>query len=84
MSWQAIEDALRVHVLPGLLQAHREKRLAGRKPTLAALRKEVRSGLAAVGAVNVSTFVQCKPVWPELPDETDPGAEPPLDEPLPT
>jgi hypothetical protein len=67
MTWEGLKDALRMHVLPELQKAHAEKRIAGRKPSLAALAQQARSGLEAVGAVQVSTYVVTKPIRPELP-----------------
>lgn len=77
MSWEALGDALREHVLPGLQQAHAEKRLSGKKPTLAPLLEECRAGLTAVDAVRVSSHTVCKPCSPELPDAQppEPGGE---------
>jgi hypothetical protein len=75
VSWEGLQDALRVHVLPGLQQAHAEHRLAGRKPTLAALAKEARAGLEAVGAVTTTVHTQVKSVRPELPADTGSNGE---------
>jgi hypothetical protein len=79
MTWTGLRDALRTQTLPALQQAHREGRLHGKKPTLAALEKQARTGLEAVGAVQVSTYTATKPVRPELPagdtQPPEPGAE---------
>lgn len=78
MSWESLTDALRVHVLPGLLTAHAEGRLPGKKPTLARLKEEARSGLEAVGAVKVSVHAQVRACVPELPADAqppEPGSE---------
>ena len=77
MSWESLGDSLRENVLPGLLQAHAEKRLAGRKPSLARLLDEARSGLEAVGAVKVSVHTQVRATALELPDAQppEPGSE---------
>jgi hypothetical protein len=77
MSWESLGDALRENVLPGLLQAHAEKRLGGRKPSLAKLLEEARSGLEVVGAVKVSVHTQVRATAPESPDAQppEPGAE---------
>lgn len=72
MSWESLGDALRENVLPGLLQAHAEKRLGGRKPSLARLLEEARSGLESVGAVKVSVHTQVRATVPELPADAQP------------
>jgi hypothetical protein len=72
MSWEALGDALRVHVLPGLQMAHADGRLPGRKPSLARLMDEARTGLEAVGAVKVSVHTQVKACMPELPADAQP------------
>lgn len=69
MTWEGLKDALHAHVLPEQKKAHAERRIQGRKPTLAALFDQVRSGLEAVGAVTVSTYTVAKPARPELPSE---------------
>lgn len=71
MSWEGINDAVRAHVLPAAEQAWRDGR--GKKPSMASIAREVREALKATGAVRVTGYVQVKPVWPELPAETEPG-----------
>lgn len=64
--WEALRDALRTEQLPELAQAHNDGRMPGRKPTLAALDRDARALLEAMGAVEVKTHTQLREVVPQL------------------
>lgn len=62
VSWTRLDEVLKSMVLPARKADHDAGRWQGSKPTFAALKREVRQALEAVGAVRLIQGVQVKPV----------------------